>query len=379
MDTYNWPKTRDFHLAHWLPVMIAGAITWLAFVFLGATPPVRALALALVIAVMTLTLRQFGAVLAVAGALALAFSPAFWSQAGGQESQPVIILILVAAGIVALAVMWMTKSTAVGGAMGLIVFVLLFWNIVSTEHSLRLTTLLTAGLLYLLISALLMTNPRPDGPSPIPLGKVHLLGMLLTLTLGILNEPLFSLLAPAIVLGLVLSKTHLPAWYWGLLALVTAYGARGIALQYLDSGWWLYPAANAQNIHVPFVIADGWRASWRWLNLLNLVSGQFTILGVVLGVIGLSRLSRWYPPLGVVTMIAYGMYALFGLVYFGRDSAVLLLPLFMIQVTWMTYAVYSFGQWLQKGPAAPRFVRWIAPAAFVLMPLLMLVRITGAG
>jgi hypothetical protein len=57
---------------------------------------------------------------------------------------------------------------------------------------------------------------------------------------------------------------------------------------------------------------------------------------------------------------------------------VLLLPLLMIQVLWMTYAVYTFGQWLQKGVrAAWGGVRWLAPAAFTLLPLLMLLRIIG--
>lgn len=376
MTTILLSEPQRRMLAYWLPVVAAGAITWLAFVLLGQTPPVRALALALVIAGITLTLRRFGAALAVIGGLALAFSPAFWSQAGGRESLPIITFALVGTGAVAAALIWLTKKPSVGLGIGLALFVVLFWALASTERSLRITTLLTAWLLYLLITALLLTNPRPDEPQPARLSLPHALGILLLLTLGIINEPLFTLLAPAVTLGLMLSQTRLPWWYWVLLVGVVVYGSGGIAILYLDSGWWLFPSAEAQNVRVPFVIADGWREAWRWLYLLNLVITQFTVFGVALGVLGLARLARWYPALGIVTMVAYAGYAVFGLVYFGNDSPVLLLPLFMIQVIWMTYAVYAFSQWLQKSftPAMPA-VRWIAPALFLLMPVLMLLRI----
>ena len=77
-------------------------------------------------------------------------------------------------------------------------------------------------------------------------------------------------------------------------------------------------------------------------------------------------------------MIAYAAHVLFGLVYFGRDSAVLLLPLMMIQILWMTYAIYAFGEWLQRSVNLPNYpLRWFAPALYVWLPLLMLARITG--
>jgi hypothetical protein len=149
---------------------------------------------------------------------------------------------------------------------------------------------------------------------------------------------------------------------------------------YADSNWWNYPAAQAEmaGLRVPFIMADGWRETSRWLRLMELVVSQFTAAGLLLGVLGLARLARWYPPVGVVTMIAYAWFGAFGLVYFGGDAPVLLLPLLVIQVLWMTYAVYTFSQWLQKS-TSPAFqsVRWLAPAAFTLLPLLMLLRIVG--
>jgi hypothetical protein len=208
----------------------------------------------------------------------------------------------------------------------------------------------------------------------------HTWGLLLFLTLGILNDALFTLITPAVILGLFLSRAVLPRWHWLVIALLVLFGLREMSLQYLSSTWWTYPAAQAEStgIRVPFMMADGWRDPSRWLVLLNLLSGQFTIIGVLLGILGLARLARWYPPLGVVTMIAYAAYALFGLVYFGRDSAVLLLPLLMIQVMWMTYAVFTFGQWLQKSiPSSWTLARFAAPLVFTLLPLAMLLRIAG--
>ena len=100
---------------------------------------------------------------------------------------------------------------------------------------------------------------------------------------------------------------------------------------------------------------------------------QFDIFGIILAVVGLARLSRWYPPLGTVTMIAYGAYAFFGLVYLGSFREILLLPLIIIQVIWMTYAVNTFGQWLNKTMKSETAL-WthIASAVYLLVPAILL-------
>jgi hypothetical protein len=161
-----------------------------------------------------------------------------------------------------------------------------------------------------------------------------------------------------------------------MLALIIAYGVAGVRAEYLSSTWWSYPAAQADEmgLRIPFMLADGWHEAGRWLRLVNLVVSQFTVAGVILGIFGLSRLARWYPPLGTVTMTAYAVHALFGLVYFGNDAQVLLLPLLMIQIFWMTYAVYVLGEWLQRSVRHQQ-MRWLAPAAYVLLPMLLLARI----
>lgn len=369
-------------IKYWLPVVAAALAAGLVFVILGKTPLVRAVALGATIGFVALALRRFGALLAFTGGLALAFSPAFWSQTGGSSPTTftTIVILLTIAAIAGALIIWFGKQPGLGLTLGLIIFTVLFWVLVGTPRSLRLTTFFSAGLIYVLIDALFVANPRPDEINPSNLKPYHTWGLLLFLTLGILNDALFTLITPAVLLGLFLSRAALPRWYWFVIALLVLFGLRGISLEYLNSTWWTYPAAQAEatGIRVPSMMADGWRDPSRWLVLLNVVSGQFSLIGVVLGVLGLARLARWYPPLGVVTMIAYAAYALFGLVYFGRDSAVLLLPLLMIQVIWMTYAVFTFGQWLQKStPSTWTLARFAAPVVFTLLPLIMLLRIAG--
>ncbi len=365
---------------YWLPAVIAGLVAWLAFLSLGHTPMIRASGLALVIVGMALALRSMGAALTIIGALALAFSPSFWIQTGGAESlsMPEVAAGLIAALVVAGIALRFSQQRWFGIAAAVIVFSALFLTVIGTRQSLRLTTLLTAWLLYLLVDGLLVSNPRPDTPATGKLGAQHTYGLLIVLVIGVLNDPLFVLLAPAVALGLFLSRKSLPLWYWLALLAISAVGVYSVIDLYVSNFWWHYPVdqALALTYHVPYLIAGVWREPTRWIGLMDLIIRQFTVFGLALGVLGLARLSRWYPPIGVVTMIAYATFAAFGLVYYGADSPVLLLPLLMIQLLWMTYAVYTFGQWLQK-TRNPARLRWFAAAAFTLLPLFMLLRIVG--
>lgn len=367
---------------YWLPGLTAGALAWAAFVVLGETPVIRASGLALVIVGITMTLRRSGALLAIIGGLALAFSPAFWSQTGGSGdlNLPLTLAVAAAAGLISMAVMRFSQRGFLALVIGFAVFAVLFWILLARVGSLRITTLSTAWLLYLLIDGLYLTNPHPDDPPQENLKPWHTLGILILMGVGVWNAPLFILLAPAVVLGLAFMRVRLPLWYWLMLAFIIGLGIYGMADQYLSSTWWSYPAAQAheQGLRVPFILSDGWHEASRWIMLVELVVSQFTILGVVLGILGLSRLARWYPPLGNVTMIAYALFALFGLVYFGNNSPVLLLPLLMIQIFWMTYAVYALGEWLQRSVNPPnRLLRWFAPALYIWLPVLMLTRIAA--
>ena len=119
-----------------------------------------------------------------------------------------------------------------------------------------------------------------------------------------------------------------------------------------------------------------WREAARWIELGELIIAQFSVIGVCLSLIGLARLARWYPPLGVVSMIAYAAYVFFGLVYSGSHREVLLLPLAIIQVMWMTYAVNTFGQWVNKSLDNDAGL-WIhiVSAGYFALPLILLLQI----
>ncbi|MBC7812190.1 MAG: hypothetical protein H7175_13630 [Burkholderiales bacterium] len=381
LPTPDGDSTR-LALSFALPAVIAGGIAWLLFVVLGETPPLRAAALALVIVGISLTLRWLGTSFAISGGLALAFSPAFWSQTGGTESANALLVVaaVAIAGVAVILVTVFSRRPLLAAALGIVIFVAMFWTQIAAVRSLRITTLTTAWLLFLLINTVRRTNPRPDESLPIQPRRYQSFGLLLLLAIGVINDPLFTLMAPALLLALFLGNIVLPRWYWAALVIVTVAGIYGIATTYVGSSWLTLSAARADELGVviPRVIADGWREPSRWIKLFDLVIGQFTVIGVLLGVMGLARMARWYPVLGVVLMIAYAAYAVFGLVYFGGDSDVLLLPLLMIQVIWMTYAVYTLGQWLQHSVKSNRpIVRWLAPAVFTLLPLLMLMRIAG--
>ena len=380
MALFTYSEANRQRMRYWLPALIAGAISWLAFVLLGHTPIIRASGLALVIVAMGLTLRPFSAALATLGALALAFTPAFWSQAGGSESvNPVAIVAAIGlAAVITLLGIFSTRRFFWAVAVGLGIFALIFFLVVGTPRSLRLTTLVSAWMLYLLVDGLLLSNPRPDSPPIGRLGAHHTYGLLFLFTLGVVNDPMVVLFAPALLLGLFLTGKRMPVLYWAALIVVTVYGVWDVANAYGSAYWWVFPSERGRELGltVPYLLGNGWRNPDRWIDLAQLVVTQFTAVGAILGLFGLARLSRWYPPVGVVTMIAFGTFFLFGLLYFGADAAVLLLPMLMIQVVWMTYAVYGIGHWLTRSERlhAPR---WLAPAVYAAIPLVLLLQITG--
>jgi len=343
----RWLSTEQrIRLRKWFPAGLSAAIAWLLMLTVGETPVARASGLALAIFGVTAGMRYMGFVASIAGGLTLALCPIFWSQTGGGQSQPAtVVLAAGAAGLAMLAASRLLKRGDLGIGSGIVLFLLIFWSQIGTAQSLRLTGLVTAWLLYLLVDMILLTNPRP-GIKPAQNPKPwHTAGLLFLFAVGAINDPLVTLLAPALLLALFLSYARLSALYWlGILACI-AVGS------YLLIRAYVLPAPTPLDIW-------GWREAASWIDLGQLVIAQFSIFGIVLGVIGLARLSRWYPPLGTVTMIAYAAYVCFGLTYRGSHREVLLIPLFIIQVMWMTYAVNSIGQWVNKS-LADKSGRWI--------------------
>lgn len=344
----------------WGPALMAAGLAWLLFLFGGETPLPRASGLALVILGVTAAMRRMGFIASLAGGLTLAFCPAFWSQTGASSSQSAIIIIaigLALGAVLATAIGLKRNDLAVG--LGIAVFLAIFWSQIGTSQSLRINGFVTAWLMYLLVDMLFLTNPRP-GAKPQAPRPYHVLGILFLFIVGAVNDPLAALFAPAVLLGLFLSYARLPAWYW--LAMAAAIGG---SLALLVSVY-LLPQP-------PLVHLWGWREAVRWIELGRLLMNQFDVFGIMLAVIGLARLSRWHPALGAVTMLAYGAYAFFGLIYLGSFREILLMPLMIIQVIWMTYAVNTFGQWLNKTLKSETAL-WthIASAVYLLVPAILL-------
>ena len=357
----------------WLPCLVSGAIAVFLLISFGQTPIVRALGLGSVIVGMALALRRMGSVLALIGGLTLCLSPAFWTQTGGAQGEPATIVLAVgAAGLAVLLAVLLSQRPYVALGLGIVVFAGLFFAQVGTPRSVRLTGFVTSWLLYLIVDMLLLTNPHPEDKAPpilldkppaegVPLVRpYHVYGVLLLFGIGVLNDPLLTLLAPAVGLALLLSRAHLPTWYWLVLLGVTALGARGITVDYFE----------AQRY---FLLTERWRDAERWLIQLRLVEAQFGWIGMALAVLGLTRLARWYPPLGGVTLLAYAAYTFFGLIYIGPRKEALLLPLFIVQVLWMTYAVFTLAEWIKRAlPARRRGIALAVQAVYALLPAALL-------
>lgn len=372
-------KQRD-RILYWYPAGIAAGITGATYAFVGNTPLLRAIALAMVIAGVTIILRQLGTFIAIVGGTALGFSPAFWSQTGGTltTNPPLVISLMVVASLIALGVLIFRKPVFASFIVGTVLFVGLYLLFGATERSLRLTNILAAWLLYMLVIALRKTNPRPEEPPAIHLSTRHIIGVLVMFVLGTLNDPLFVLFAPAVIFGLWLSHVRLSWWYWMTLIGIFAIGVWGVYSEYISSIWTFSDSTNITQVHIPFLILNAWRNPARWIQLMVIIIEQFTWVGIILGIIGIARMARWYPTLGIMLMVAYGSYALFGLVYFGEDIAILLLPLIMIQAICITYAVYTIGQWASAKQTRPIY-QWLVTAAFTTLPLILLLRIVGTN
>ncbi len=351
-------------LRQWSPAFMAAGVSWLLLIVIGETPLARASGLALAILGVTAGMRPMGFVASIAGGLTLALCPVFWSQTGGGESQPAAIALAAAlAAFVILLAASALKRPYIAIGLGIGAFLLIFWSQVGTAQSLRLTGLATAWLLYVLVDMILLTNPRP-GIKPAAAPKAwHIPGLLFLFVIGALNDPLATLMAPAILLALFLSHAELRPGHW-LMASLIFCGAFILLVR-------AYLLPNSSELDLL-----AWREAARWIELGDLIIAQFSILGIALGVIGLARLARWYPPLGVVTMIAYAAYVFFGLVYLGSHREILLLPLVIIQVMWMTYAVNTFGQWVNKslGSASGFWIHALS-ASYFLLPALLLMNI----
>lgn len=380
----TWLKKLDDEqillIKFWLPALVNGLLVWLLLLYLGQTPLLRATGLGLVIVGVTLALRRMGSVLAVIGGLSLALSPAFWSQTGGADGEPARIVIALAVALVVVAItVLLSKRPYIGLGLGLVVFAGLFWSQIGTPRSIRLTGFIVGWLMFLMIDMLLLTNPRPEdapmilrdgGMRPvdgaISARSYHIYGILLLIGIGIINDPLLTLLMPSVIVSLLLTNTKLNKLYWAGIGLMA-----GIGIMML---WTTYPVNQAH-----FLVLDNWRQGSAWIEMIQLLIEQFTIVGAILSLPGLARLARWYPPLGTVSMMGFAAYWLFGSVYTGPNENILLLPMYVIFVLWMSYAVLALSEWASRTLAKQALIgRYLVIAMYALLPAWMLYRIIAS-
>lgn len=364
VNLFDLSEEQVRNIRYWAPAFITAALAWILLIILGETPLSRASGLALAVMGVTASMRRMGFIASIAGGLTMTLCPIFWSQAGGGVSKPATIVLAV--GIAAVATLLasiIVKRSYLGIGLGIAVFVLIFWSQIGIAQSLRLTGLVTAWFMYLLVDMVLLTNPRPGTKPPSPPRPFHTYGLLFLLAIGTINDPLTALFAPAILLSLFLSYAKLPLWYWLSVLAATCIGIGLLVKSYL--------------LPVPPLLGLlNWREAVSWIELGQLLTEQFSIVGIVVAALGLARLSRWFPPLGTVTMIAFAAYTFFGLVYLGDNREILLLPLVMIQILWMTYAVNTFGQWVNKtiGNGTARWTHFVS-AFYLVVPVILLLNI----
>lgn len=375
--------TPRINLSLWLPSIGGGLIAWLIFIILGETPLIRATGLGLAIVGVILTLRRMESVLAVAGGLALAFSPVFWSQTGGGASigPATIVIAVIIALLTGVTFTQVLKRPYIAIGLGLLVFAIIYWSQIGLPRSLRLTGLLTTWLLFLLVDAIYNSNPRPEDPPLQPVSMQQYIGILIIIWIGVINDPLFMLLIPAVAIGLWLSNIPVGHWYWLAILGALSIGIWGMINTYIDPDLWWTSSLQAQDsgLQAAYILPDGWRQGIRWVNLIRLIFNQLTLLGAILSILGMARMARWYPLLGVTLMIGYGFYFVFGLVYFGSDRQILLIPLFIIQIIWLTYGIHTFGEWMAKSQNLTiRRARWMIFSMYYLLPAYFLfTRITS--
>ena len=202
-------------IRYWAPAVITASVAWPLLLIVGDTPLFRASGLALAVLGVTASMRRMGFIASIAGGLTMTLCPIFWSQTGGGVSKPATIVlalgIAIAATILASIII---KRSYLGIGLGIALFVLIFWSQIGIAQSLRLTGLVTAWFMYLLVDMILLTNPRPGTKPPSPPKPYHTYGLLFLFAIGTINDPLVALFAPAILLGLFLSYAKLPLWYW---------------------------------------------------------------------------------------------------------------------------------------------------------------------
>lgn len=369
-------------MRYWIPPLLSGMIALLLFTLLGHAPLLRAGAMSIAVIGVTASLRALGQLVCIVGGLTFALSPASWAQASGNlsiDSLSVGYVLVFAFGVAIIIFLFISNRALYYAAIiGVTLTVVLVVILNESVRSTRISNLLGAWLIYMLMIALRKTNPRPEDPPAKEISQRHQYAVLVLYLLGVFNDPLFSLYAPALLIGLWLSRIHLPFWQWVVYGVMTFYGGVLFYRVYISNEWSFHLAQLLLDgsIAPPYLILSGWRNTDRWIMLMREVANQYTVVGAIISLFGIARFSRWHPPLSTMLLFGYGSFFVFGLMYFGPNETTYMIPLLGIQIIWLTYGVHSIGQWIlrytqQTNSTIPRFLT----ALFLILPIVQLGRI----
>ena len=283
-----------------------------------------------------------------------------------------------AAAVMALA--WLVARLGVGRPLAVIAALTLafsetFWSQAVEAEVYALNAFFVVVILGILIG----WQSRARSPAAAPGAEVYLLA--LAFGLGLTNHVTLVLLAPAAALTLLQRRPQLTARQWAVAALLFA-AALSLYL-YLPLRW---PALHGGAPMSPqefidwvtgqrfggALIPEYWSQPDRWLAIGRLILQQFGVVGLALGVVGLARLARWFPEIGVMTLVAYGAYFVYALVYIVPDIEVFLIPMHIIQVIWIAYALHAVREWAGKLDLAGRRVYVPLHTLAALLPLALL-------
>ena len=361
---------------------MSGCITFLLFAVIGHAPYLRAGAMSIAVVGITASLRSLGRLLCIVGGLSFALSPISWSQTGGSLSVnelTVGYVLFFAIGVAIVTFLLISnRGLYYAAIISVTLTVVLIVILNESVRSARISHLLGAWLIYMLMIALSKTNPRPEDPPATEVSHRHQYAVLVLYLLGVFNDPLFTLYAPALLLGLWLSRIHLPLWQWVVYGVMTIYGGAVFYGIYVSDEWSFYSAQFLMDgsIAPPYLILDGWRNTSRWIMLMSNLATQYTLVGTIISLVGIARFSRWHPPISNMLLIGYGSFYVFGLMYFGQNQTIYMIPLLGIQIIWLTYGIHSIGQWIlrytqQTSPTIPRLLTGL----FIILPIVQLGRI----
>jgi len=253
---------------------------------------------------------------AATGALILAASPAFWSQAIVVEVYALNALFV---AIILFLLLRLFGQTARGG-------------LSNPPHSAGFDNPARANDL----------EPKIQNPK----SKICLLAFVFGLALT--HHLTTAILIPAIASALLLAKPKLPIKSW-LIA---------IGLFLLGLTPWLYIVLRWPGLHNGAAMPIGewigwifgqrfggalnlslWNDPTRWSIITRITLEQFGWIGVALTALGMPVLIKRAPRIALITFVIFAGYFFYGLIYNVPDVAVFIIPAFMMMAMWIGVAI----------------------------------------